>query len=83
MTTYRKIPVEVEALEITDNWFIKDRRNIEIGSKFIINPIERTVKIPTLEGTLTALEGYFIIRGIDGEYYPCKPEIFWKTYEEV
>ena len=39
--------------------------------------------IETLEGSFTALPGDFIIRGIKGEYYPCKPDIFEKTYEVV
>lgn len=39
--------------------------------------------IHTLEGDLHASVGDFIITGIRGERYPCKPDIFWKTYEEV
>ena len=37
--------------------------------------------IETLEGTMSADAGDFIIRGVQGEFYPCKPEIFEKTYE--
>jgi hypothetical protein len=39
--------------------------------------------IRTLEGRMLASEGDFIIRGIKGEYYPCKPDIFHLTYDEV
>ena len=39
--------------------------------------------IATLEGTMEARAGDFIIRGIEGEFYPCKPNIFDKTYEKV
>lgn len=39
--------------------------------------------IPTLEGIITAQPGDWIIRGIHGEIYPCKPDIFAKTYERV
>ena len=39
--------------------------------------------IPTLEGTMTANEGDWIIRGVSGELYPCKPDIFVRTYELV
>lgn len=39
--------------------------------------------INTLEGTMYASEGDYIIKGISGEFYPCKPDIFHKTYEEV
>lgn len=41
------------------------------------------VKIETLEGTMRANVGDYIIKGINGEFYPCKPDIFMKTYEEV
>lgn len=44
---------------------------------------EKEVFIKTLEGTLKADIGDYIIKGIDGELYPCKPEIFKKTYEEI
>ena len=39
--------------------------------------------IPTLEGLMIAIEGDWIIKGVIGELYPCKPSIFEKTYEEV
>jgi hypothetical protein len=39
--------------------------------------------IPTLEGEHTASIGDYIIRGVKGEFYPCKPDIFMATYEEV
>ena len=39
--------------------------------------------IPTLEGDHTARPGDFIIRGVKGEFYPCKPDIFEMTYERV
>lgn len=40
-----------------------------------------TLEIRTLEGTMTASEGDWIIRGVKGELYPCKPDIFEATYE--
>ena len=45
--------------------------------------VRYTISIPTLEGVMTAEEGDWIIRGVAGEFYPCKPEIFETTYEEV
>ena len=39
--------------------------------------------IETLEGTMHANVGDFIITGVNGEKYPCKPDVFWQTYEEV
>lgn len=41
------------------------------------------MKIPTLEGVMIATEGDWIIKGVNGEFYPCKPDIFEKTYEPV
>ena len=43
----------------------------------------RSMEIETLEGTMIASPGDYIIKGINGEFYPCKPDIFEKTYEEV
>ncbi len=42
-----------------------------------------TLHIHTLEGTMTAQRGDWIIRGVRGEFYPCKPDIFADTYEPV
>lgn len=42
-----------------------------------------SLEIVTLEGTMLATLGDFIIKGVDGEFYPCKESIFRKTYEEV
>jgi hypothetical protein len=41
------------------------------------------LQIKTLEGTMTAKVGDYIIKGVNGEFYPCKPNIFKKTYEKV
>lgn len=41
------------------------------------------VQVRTLEGVMTASPGDYIIKGVDGELYPCKPDIFEKTYEKV
>jgi len=43
----------------------------------------RGIYVPTLEGSLFAAPGDWIIRGIKGEFYPCKPDIFAATYEPV
>lgn len=44
---------------------------------------EEGLKIFTLEGAMLASIGDWIIKGVNGEFYPCKPDIFEKTYEEV
>ena len=44
---------------------------------------DKEIDIPTLEGTMHASVGDYIIRGVNGELYPCKPDIFEKTYDKV
>jgi hypothetical protein len=46
-------------------------------------PSDGRLYIPTLEGTHAADPGDWIIRGVKGEFYPCKPDIFAATYDEV
>ena len=48
-----------------------------------IDPEDGQFKLTTLEGVMTVSVGDWIIRGIKGEYYPCKDDIFTATYEEV
>jgi hypothetical protein len=48
-----------------------------------LEPSERVIQIDTLEGEIEASPGDWIIRGVAGEYYPCKPDIFDASYEEV
>ncbi len=78
MMKYRKKPVVIEAIE----WTGENREEI---SNFIDSGIfeEYSLLILTLEGTMVVSIGDFIIRGISGEFYSCKPDIFWKTYEKV
>lgn len=44
---------------------------------------DKEMDIPTLEGVMHASKGDYIITGVNGEQYPCKPDIFEKTYEPV
>lgn len=84
---YRKLPVEIEAIQFT-------RTNLEtiyekFGKNKILVMIEKCLngkmigQIKTLEGTMFVNENDYIIQGIEGELYPCKKEIFEKTYEQV
>lgn len=76
---YRKKPVVIEAVQYTgDN--IKDVEDF-INNDDILDYDSTGVYIHTLEGTMLANKGDYIIKGVDGEFYPCKPEIFEKTYE--
>jgi len=52
----------------------------ELGEEEIF---EESVLISTLEGVMTASIGDYIIRGVKGEFYPCRPDIFASTFEEV
>jgi hypothetical protein len=58
-----------------------DDPHVETGIGF--TPPDGNVFIPTLEGTMTASPGDWIIKGLCGEFYPCKPDIFEKSYEIV
>jgi len=84
---YRKKPVVVEAIRFRrNNWNdILEFTNNTAHTLFIEKRIDgiATCIIPTLEGKHIATEGDFIIKGVQGEFYPCKPDIFEKTYEEV
>jgi len=80
MPKYRKKPVIIEAFQ-----WLKDANPIwwRKRTDLSINVSTRSVFIPTLEGTHEAKPGDFIIQGVKGEIYPCKPDIFEMTYEEV
>jgi hypothetical protein len=84
---FRKKPVVIEAIKFdrsnwNDVWRFTNltARNFKIEKR--INGLAYC-EIPTLEGIMTAFEGDYIIKGVNGEFYPCKPDIFEKTYEEV
>lgn len=81
MAKYRKKPVEIEAIQWTGE-------NINEVMDFMkwrnaSHDKHSGLVIHTLEGNHNALTGDFIIKGIAGEFYPCKPEIFVLTYDAV
>lgn len=76
---YRKKPVEVEAVQWT-GFNIKEIANFTEGNMAINE--DNQLCIFTLEGVHLASVGDYIVKGIKGEFYPCKPDIFEKTYEE-
>ena len=83
---YRKKPVVIKAVQYDGYFRCLDEFAISEVSHFIVSKDEegkQCIKIPTLEGEMTALIGDYIIRGVKGEYYPCKPDIFEMTYESV
>lgn len=79
---YIKKPVVVEAYnplgEPMPEWFVEMLQN---GS--VRQLADGTFDIDTLEGVMHASEGDYIVRGLHGEPYPCKPDIFLETYEPV
>ena len=87
MSEYRKKPVVIEAFKWTgDEHQTEDPAWINVpGVAFFENvgTPEVVLKINTLEGVMTARRGDYIIRGIAGEIYPCKPDIFEATYEPI
>lgn len=80
---YRKKPVIIEAVQITAATFDAPRPNPEHLPGVIYNPVKREAWVATLEGTMTASMGDWLIIGIKGEIYPCKSDIFERTYESI
>lgn len=77
---FRKKPVEIEAIQ----WNGKNRDEIhEFITSFSSNIGAEGILIKTLEGDMTADKDDWIIKGVKGEFYPCKPDIFDLTYEPV
>jgi hypothetical protein len=87
MAKYRKKPVVIEAVKFTRSNFneIKEFTQQKAHSLTIERRIDgvATCIISTLEGQMTSREGDYIIKGIEGEFYSCKENIFEKTYEFV
>ncbi|MFV0189087.1 MULTISPECIES: hypothetical protein [Empedobacter] len=82
MKKYIKKPVIIEAKELEYNTKSQEEI-IEWSNGLIKKGLDGGLRIPTLEGVMVANTGDFIIKGIEGEFYPCKPDIFHKTYSEV
>jgi len=90
---YRKKPVVIEAIQYNNlniseiENFVGKKLNKELENVSSYNanmlPPIFSIIIETLEGNHKALPGDYIIKGIHGEFYPCKPDIFKLTYEEV
>lgn len=86
MAKYRKKPVVVEAVRFFDTAESLAELSEFMGTDIRVNyadPDNPTLIIPTLEGDHIASVGDYIIKGIKGEFYPCKPDIFEMTYEKV
>ena len=95
LNKYRKKPVVIDAIQLTDRnvrqvyeWVhgcvaIKTDIDLHKWDDYVQLVIAKGMKIPTLEGKMVASIGDYIIKGIQGEFYPCKSDIFEATYEVV
>lgn len=81
---YRKKPVEVEAVQ-WDGSHERQARIVTWSQGAVSGWFDEVyyLAIETLEGTMRAEVGDWIIRGVAGEFYPCKPDVFEATYEAV
>jgi len=84
---FRKRPVIIEAEQFIV-WLQDNPKPTSIKVNGVTYPVYKDEKgyhlfIPTLEGNMRADNLDWIIKGVNGEFYPCKPDIFEKTYEEV
>ena len=79
---FRKKPVEVEAF-CWNGETLHERPKWLQGADVLYDGHQGVLLIDTLEGTMTAQLGDWIIRGVKNELYPCKPDIFAATYEPV
>ena len=89
MSKFRKKPIVIEAMQVPMSVYpqhltdeLSKFMNAKDGRSWYGKP-NGDIVIHTLEGDMTAQPGDWIIRGIKGELYPCKPDIFEATYEPV
>jgi len=89
MSKYRKKPVVIEAVQLRWDTWQEMCDHAGVGCLSDGKPEGRKdgekigMNIPTLEGLMQAVENDWIIKGVKGELYPCKPDIFEATYEKV
>lgn len=93
MNRYRKKPVEVEAIQFIESLYRKDSsryKRFPIVDRAMMSELwlsegssSGRYYISTLEGDMIVSEGDYIIKGIKGEFYPCKPDVFEMTYERI
>lgn len=79
---YRKKPVIVEAVIWTGNNIDEIKELAKSAVEHIIF-VNNNLYIETLEGNMHVSVGDYVIKGVQGEFYPCKPDIFKQTYETV
>ena len=80
---FRKKPVEIEAWQWDGKSPVHERPQWLRDANVLGDLLKGVLLIDTLEGTMKAQPGDWIIKGVKGEIYPCKPDIFETTYEPV
>lgn len=89
---YRKKPVVIDAIQYKDGEFESVLKLFPEAFDWEAKMIKRDdsgelskwkIEIPTLEGIITASDGDYIIKGVKGEFYPCRADIFEMTYEKA
>jgi len=91
MSKYRKKPVEIEAfrfyIDCMPDWFFNKVSSNDIilnnCDYRVYSPKDAYCEIKTLEGVMIARGGDYIVKGVNGEIYPCKSDIFEKTYDRL
>jgi len=87
---YRKKPVVIEAIQFDgyNGMYLSTWSKGKVLESPVLEPSESNpsgeyVQVQTLEGVMIGIKNDLIIQGVNGEFYPCKPDIFEKTYEKV
>jgi hypothetical protein len=86
MAKYRKKPVVIDAVQFKDDDFapvLKLFPESKEWKGWLHEDKKWRLDVPTLEGVTVASDGDYVIKGIKGEFYACKPDIFEQTYEKV
>ena len=90
MPAYRKKPVVIEAMEYDGtnhkavrSWMGADALDVTVSKDAVTSGGTGEIYIQTLEGLMRASIGDFIIKGVKGEFYPCRSDIFWLTYDKI
>ena len=78
---YRKKPIIINAIQYDGDNLLEIITFV--GKGLAEDLVDDILIIPTLEGDMKASKGDWIIEGVNGEFYPCKPDIFEKTYDKV
>lgn len=82
MPRFRKKPVVIEAEQLLAGMQGDLLAEAIVGGHAVTDDLDQVI-IETLEGTMCGRPGDWLIKGVNGEFYPCKPDIFAKTYEPV